>query len=789
MAQGNLRPEDPEQYQQKALSQWLPVAVADKSTDAYRAVNGIAEVFAERQKLWWRDFLRRTKPRDMPAIRALSAAVRANEQGFHNQAKDHAVTAANIFAQNDNAPGRMLAAMQEVYASRSLLQGATCLARADPLWEELSVTKYGWLQAQLALEKAQCRNFHGDLAESDSDSQESFQIAQRFRFPVLEMRILGISASMHSQQGRCDGAWEQGTQGLGRYWQGAYPGERLDQFYAVLWQCTQQSGALYIAETILTHTLRLRQDPRSTIGKNSIREGLLHLRLRNMFLAQKQYDVADSENKKASALLGNIPDAYAKEYRMIIEIEPAELQLQQGDPKQALATLKPVGEHLKSIQDNFITANYYRLLGDVQWELKRLDEAVIAYQAAIDIAEAPLARLEDQGDRLAWLRATDNSYRGLVRVLLAQDKAEDALDRWEWYKSRPLLRGFRSGDAHVTGAKQRDQTKGQAIDSPIISPYTHLAYANFKDGLQIWISNKREMHSAWVSVRQQDFERVVRSFTEHCATPESSVGEVREQGLWLYGKLLQPVISWLPEANTVTVELDRSANNLAMEALTNSSGSYFGEKYSVVYSPGIWLERGLRRPQPISMTKSLLLLDASHAPGAGYLPGMAAQKNTIAHLFPHTSLVDSTKTEWADLRARVGTSALFHYMGHGRLDGTGTSLDYNGIRSLRAKDFAPELFKRSQLVVLAACSTGKDIGLLDTNGLVHAFLAAGVPAVISSHWNVDSETTSDLMIVFDQQLAQGTDVAQAMSQARVEVLKSKAHPYYWAGFSLAGRVN
>src|SRR5205823_2335749 len=53
-AQGTLRPEDPEQYQQKALSQWLPLAVADKQSDAYRAVQGLAEVFAEHQDLWWK---------------------------------------------------------------------------------------------------------------------------------------------------------------------------------------------------------------------------------------------------------------------------------------------------------------------------------------------------------------------------------------------------------------------------------------------------------------------------------------------------------------------------------------------------------------------------------------------------------------------------------------------------------------------------------------------------------------------------------------------------------------
>jgi CHAT domain-containing protein len=107
---------------------------------------------------------------------------------------------------------------------------------------------------------------------------------------------------------------------------------------------------------------------------------------------------------------------------------------------------------------------------------------------------------------------------------------------------------------------------------------------------------------------------------------------------------------------------------------------------------------------------------------------------------------------------------------------------------LRGRDFVPGLFTQSQLVVLAACSTGKDLGLLDTNGLVRNFLVAGVPAVIASHWNVDSQTTSTLMIEFYQNLARGKTIGSSMSEARAEVLKAKPHPYYWAGFSLYGRA-
>jgi CHAT domain-containing protein len=220
-------------------------------------------------------------------------------------------------------------------------------------------------------------------------------------------------------------------------------------------------------------------------------------------------------------------------------------------------------------------------------------------------------------------------------------------------------------------------------------------------------------------------------------------------------------------------------------------GWYFGEKYPVLYSPGMRMEQSLRSPEMIGSQEPLLLLDASHSPGSGYLPGMQEQRDAISRLFSRTKIVDSSSTSWPEARSRLAASGILHYMGHGRPDGSGTSLDYNGSQSLRAKDFTPELLRRSQLVVLAACSSGrgKNNGLWDTNSLIHTFLAAGVPRVIASHWNVDSETTSQLMISFYQHVAADKTVPQAIYEARKEILEKRPHPYYWAGFSLTGRVN
>src|SRR5262249_34920919 len=193
-----------------------------------------------------------------------------------------------------------------------------------------------------------------------------------------------------------------------------------------------------------------------------------------------------------------------------------------------------------------------------------------------------------------------------------------------------------------------------------------------------------------------------------------------------------------------------------------------------------------RKHEAVTRQSSILVLDASRGSESGYLPGIDSQRRAIESLYPRSKLFDSAITTWSNIRGSLPQFTVFHYMGHGRPEGGGTALVFNPSHVLSAKDLAAEAFRNTNLAVLAACSTGKgeENGLWDSNNLVRAFLSAGVPDVVASHWNVDSETTSKLMISFYHNLNSGMSTEQAAYRARKDVLASMAHPYYWAGFSV-----
>ena len=260
-------------------------------------------------------------------------------------------------------------------------------------------------------------------------------------------------------------AWKLGVAGLGLYWQGAYPAERLNQFYAVMLQGAEDSDFSYLAEALLRHTLDSRERPESRIRKNFIREGMLHLELSNLLKARQENGEAEKEAQIAATLLETAAHAYPEDYRIFGTLRPVENELQHEEAERALAALKGMRALIERSQYKELALNYYRLLGDVHFRLRHLDEAASSFASAIEIADAALESLKNTDDRLSWKRATEESYRGEVRVLLAQKKERKALERWEQYKSWPLLQAPLPGDIRAASDTARDKKTEQESSS------------------------------------------------------------------------------------------------------------------------------------------------------------------------------------------------------------------------------------------------------------------------------------------------------------------------------------
>jgi CHAT domain-containing protein/tetratricopeptide (TPR) repeat protein len=105
---------------------------------------------------------------------------------------------------------------------------------------------------------------------------------------------------------------------------------------------------------------------------------------------------------------------------------------------------------------------------------------------------------------------------------------------------------------------------------------------------------------------------------------------------------------------------------------------------------------------------------------------------------------------------------------------------------LRAYDLA-ELNLRADLVVLSGCNTVRWSNSAQNYGFIRALMNGGSASVIGSLWQVDDETTAELMQRVYVHLFNGKTYADALRQAKIDLFQSgKRDPYFWGSFILFG---
>jgi CHAT domain-containing protein len=113
--------------------------------------------------------------------------------------------------------------------------------------------------------------------------------------------------------------------------------------------------------------------------------------------------------------------------------------------------------------------------------------------------------------------------------------------------------------------------------------------------------------------------------------------------------------------------------------------------------------------------------------------------------------------------------------------------------ALQAYEIYQLRMTRTRLVILSGCRSalGSYTRGEALSALAQSFFAAGVPSVIASLWDVDDESTSELMQSFhDYHHLRQRSFGEALRLAQCSMIQAtdpkRRHPYHWAAFLLAG---
>ncbi len=727
---------------QQSLAEWLPRRT-EFATDLARLAEYLREEMSDDALL---DLLAGSTNREAEA--ALASAARANALGDYRTAAEAGMKARKLYIQSGNAAGQTIAAAQGSYALRRTGQHAECREIAEDALR-LSIQKgYRWAELRNAQELMACKSRQRVI---DMLVEREDVAGRTLHSGFLDLELRAASSLVEPSHGFTAPAesWARGQQGLMRYWQSVLPAPFATNFYSPLGLMAESFGYSRLAALLFRESMAVMEGHPNQWLRDAIRADFLRL-------------------DPGARLPGPTTS----------EIETAARELAAGDAPRAHHRLQRLTQRSAFPYREFDYDHRVTLLpvmGRALWMQGRRTEALRHYRGLVDETVALVKTLHGRRQRQATALEIGPAWRMLAEAQLDTEGPTEALRTWQTF--RTLANPGR-----------------QLVLSPPPGEI-RLAVALLPAGPVVWWSDAQGI--AVHRIRNFALTRHAERFAALVANPDSPLEFVNDTGRDLYGVLIAPFEKRLSGAHTLVVDPDGPLAQLPWGALRDAQGRTLLSRLAVVQTIG-WGSPAANTAD-VDWQPALLVAEPAVAPQDRarfpVLNTALREADHLRNLFPQHLFLTGQQASVDALQLQITKHRLFHFAGHGVANGGNGALvlagePRSGTRLVTASEIASLDLRSLRLATLAACSsgTGENLGSVNVESLVQAFLDAGTRQVLAARWNVDSRSTSQVMGKFYGRLRRGMAPATALREASLEVAQDPAqrHPYFWAAFQLFG---
>lgn len=814
-----------EEYLDLAVRQWLAALYVSRGSPGHQvwlrqqgvweALSAEAEVLRTRHNdPWLADLLHELPangaPSNIPepsvkALDLLSEAARANASGDPDSARPLAESAARLFQKSKSNAGYLRAREEIIYSLWRSVRTEHCLQASDRQFAQTKLKSYSWLAGQAILWQATCESYTGNLDMAQRLSEQALELTKRTGYVGQHLRsVVFASGFLRSTERN----WQGIRAGLQSFWSDLHNPVHGYEFYVELSVLAEDGEEWHLASVLHREALGMieKTPDRSYSAVARYFLAVALMRIRDLPAAETEFRIASQE-------FSTLPNSGTNRLSAAgCKIDLAAVEIQQGRIDLAARRLEEARPYLADISDSWTSYSFYQTLGQLHSRSGSMAEAQRAFWNAVRVGELHLRSLQSDADRLAWERDAAPAYRGLVEVYARKSGgATRAFEIWEWYRASAFRGSLSKSSVKGLDLAKLDTGTGTSFESqikatlPTLKHETVISFAYLPTGVAAWAFDDRGVNFAWLTPSGEELAGFVRHFAQQCANPSSNIGTLRQEGERLYRWLFAPFERYLDPGRLLIVEPDSILSNVPWSALVDSRGHYLGSKFAVVNSPGLGYWLNLRSPTAISPAQRALVvgmptLTSAVASRFPPLADVDRETENIASQFRHSRLLSGTGVTSLAIRHELSRCDVFHFAGHavsgikesGLVLASLPDSDENADepRLLSASDLEAKILQRLQLVVLSACATAEtEKGFTTPDTLVRGFLRAGVPHVVASRWQVDSQTTEHAMTKFYKHLFEGQSIARALQQATNSLLTEPAtsHPYYWAPFAAYGR--
>ena len=504
---------------------------------------------------------------------------------------------------------------------------------------------------------------------------------------------------------------------------------------------------------------------------------------------------AEGYNNQALALQQQMQNPVERLYPLLNAAQLAASTNKMEEARSRYRSILGAAQAQSGIRDPEIILEARSGLARLLVKAGRPAEAGAQWRKTLALVNSTRAALTHDEHRLTYLSSLIRFYQDYVDYLAMHGQNARALLVAESSRARLLSERLRGNDRPpdpVTVAKlQTLARRSRTIFlSYWIAPRRSFLWMITPAGLTQFTLPSQAKIAQQVEAYRRSIDNLSDPLVSHSPT-----------GLQLYEVLLAPARPFIPRGSTVAIAPDGALYNLNFGAIPVPLPSlhYWIEDVTISVVPSLSTlaeHQTLARPQRLSL---LLIGDPVSADPIRF-PRLLNAKDEIEKIqnqFPSASklvLTDASAEPGAYAAARPRRFAFIHFAAHATANWD-DPLDSAIILSPRQENYklyareVDHLPIRADLVTISACrSAGARAyageGLV---GFAWAFLRAGARHVIAGLWEVDDQSTAQLMARLYADLRRGSSPAAALRDAQLAMLRSKSafhKPYYWAPFEV-----
>ncbi|MBS1791820.1 MAG: CHAT domain-containing protein [Acidobacteria bacterium] len=487
---------------------------------------------------------------------------------------------------------------------------------------------------------------------------------------------------------------------------------------------------------------------------------------------------------------------------------------------------------IKSTNNRVYLSAIHQGLASAYLSKNGIQEAEQEFKRSIALLEKGRQQIADASSRSVFLLRSQNVYKSMIDFqFYIKNNQALAFDYSEIAKNRNILETAAGSSSTTTTdgkivlpiSSRFNLLKLKEIQNKLPSDVQALSYVPTEKGLLIFYITKINFISTSVKVSDQDLLNLVTTYTSSLRDRQN-LETIRQQSANLYQLLITPILHNIDSSKSISIIQDNTLSHLPFATLYSlQSKRYLVEDYSIITNPSAnlmvktkaWSSLkqndkdesflGISNPRfshsrfpkltPLpsaedevfkasALYKNSKFFSLQNAAESKIIPEF--QGSNIVHIASHT--INSEISSLASAIILADENPLYNKNIYHK------GIFYDGL--LQASEIYSLRATNTKLVVLSSCKSGIDeAGTGEATGaLVQAFLSIKVPSVIASLWDVDDESSAELMYLFHfYHRTKSFAFASSLREAQCSLIhgadETKRHPYYWGAFQIFGAGN